>query len=64
MNTIGTVDTDKHWVEQEIEKLVEEKKQMDLFKEELKRREDLVKKKELLLKEKNERSSTSIKALL
>ena len=54
LNTIGTVDTDKHWVEQEIEKLVEEKKQMDLFKEELKRREDLVKKKELLLKEKNE----------
>jgi hypothetical protein len=62
LNTIGTnntagnatPDVDKHWIEQEIEKLVEEKKQMDLFKEELKRREDLVKKKEILLKEKNE----------
>ena len=50
----ATPDVDKHWIEQEIEKLVEEKKQMDLFKEELKRREDLVKKKEILLKEKNE----------
>lgn len=47
-------DVDKHWVEQEMEKLVEEKKQMDLFKEELKRREELVKKKEFLLKEKND----------
>lgn len=57
LNTIGTAatpDPDKHWVEQEIEKLIEEKKQMDFFREELKRREELVKKKELLLKEKNE----------
>ena len=44
----------KHWVEQEMEKIISEKRQMEQIREELSKREDLVKKKELLLREKNE----------
>jgi kinesin family member 7 len=43
----------KHWIEQEMEKIVKEKRQIEQFKEELKTREDLMKKKELLSKEKS-----------
>jgi hypothetical protein len=44
----------RHWIEQEIEKIVQEKKQIEIVKDELKKREDLCKKKELLVQEKNE----------
>ena len=44
----------KHWVEQEMEKILQEKKQIDLIKEELDKREKLCQKRELLLQEKNE----------
>lgn len=37
----------KHWVEQEMEKIVQEKKQMELFKDELEKREELVRKKNI-----------------
>lgn len=53
-SSAGTVDENKHWVEQEMERIVQEKREMEVFKEELVKREELVKKKELLLKEKNE----------
>jgi myosin heavy subunit len=46
--------SNKHWVEQEMEKIVQEKRQMEAFKEELLKREELVAKKEYLMKEKNE----------
>jgi hypothetical protein len=44
----------RHWIEQEIEKIMQEKRQLEIVKDELKRREDLCKKKELLIQEKNE----------
>jgi len=53
-SSAGNVDENKHWVEQEMERIVQEKREMEVFKEELVKREELVKKKELLLKEKNE----------
>lgn len=43
----------KHWVEQEMEKILHEKRQVELFKEELIKREELIKKKECLIKEKD-----------
>ena len=57
LNTTGGAGSDtenKHWIEQEMEKIFSEKRQMELFKDELQKREDLVKKKEILLREKNE----------
>lgn len=62
--------TSKHWVEQEIEKVLQEKKQIEIIKEELSKREDMCRKKEALLQEKNElqikklRSSQVIKESL
>ena len=44
----------KHWVEQEMEKILQERKQIELIKEELEKREELCKKRELLMQEKNE----------
>ncbi len=44
----------KHWVEQEMEKVLQERKQIDLIKEELGKREELCQKREMLLQEKNE----------
>ena len=44
----------KHWIEQEMEKIINEKRQMELVRDELQKREDLVKKKELLIREKND----------
>lgn len=43
----------KHWVEQEMEKILHEKQQIELFKEELIKREELIRKKECLIKEKD-----------
>lgn len=47
-------ENNKHWVEQEMEKICQEKRQMEIFKDELMNREELIKKKEILLKEKND----------
>lgn len=44
----------KHWIEQEMEKIINEKRQMELVRDELQKREELVKKKELLIREKND----------
>jgi hypothetical protein len=44
----------KHWVEQEMEKIIQERKQLDLIKDELVKREELCRKREYLLQEKNE----------
>lgn len=52
----------KHWIEQEMEKIVQEKRQMEAFKEELIKREELVKKKELLIKEKHELESKKMRS--
>ena len=46
--------TNKHWIEQEMEKIINEKRQMELVRDELQKREELVKKKELLIREKND----------
>lgn len=43
----------KHWVEQEMEKILQEKRQIELFKDELIKREELIKKKECLIREKD-----------
>ena len=47
-------DVNKHWVEQEMEKILQEKRQMELLRDELHNREELIKKKEMLLEERNE----------
>lgn len=46
--------SNKHWVEQEMEKILQEKKQLEIIREELIKREELCRKKEALLQEKNE----------
>ena len=48
------MEENKHWVEQEMEKILQEKRQIDLYREELQKREELIKKKELLHQERNE----------
>jgi kinesin family protein 7 len=52
----------KHWVEQEMEKIILEKRQMEQLKDELAKREALVKKKETLLKEKNDLEVKKLRA--
>ena len=44
----------KHWVEQEMEKIVQEKRHVEMFREEIKKLKELFLKKEILLKEKEE----------
>lgn len=51
---LPTDSENKHWIEQEMERILNEKQQLEIYKEELQKREDLIKKKEILLKEKNE----------
>ncbi len=53
-------DVNKHWVEQEMEKILNEKRQMELLRDELHNREELIKKKETLLEERNELMSKKI----
>jgi kinesin family protein 7 len=52
----------KHWVEQEMEKIILEKRQMEQLKDELAKREALVKKKEHLLSEKNDLEVKKLRA--
>ncbi len=53
-NNNNNNNTNKHWIEQEMEKIINEKRQMELVRDELQKREELVKKKELLIREKND----------
>lgn len=61
-NEDNSTSASKHWVEQEMEKIIQEKRQMELFRDELQKREDLIKKKEGLLKEKNELEVKKLRA--